>query len=224
MTAPSTDTSGRPRPSRRLLPYGDRAVLLECADLDDAQAMHRWLLSDAPVAAPVAEIVPGARTLLLRLTAPLPPGTADALLTARPRREQPAGTAETLSVPVRYDGDDLDETAALVGMDAEELIAWHTGQDWSVAFCGFLPGFGYLAATARPLQVPRRPSPRARVPSGSVALADTWSAIYPGASPGGWRLIGRTDLSLFDVTADPPARLHPGMRVRFRPEDRRERS
>jgi KipI family sensor histidine kinase inhibitor len=121
-----------------------------------------------------------------------------------------------VTIDVRYDGPDLDALADQLGLDVEELINHHTGQDWVVSFCGFAPGFGYLAPAERPLPVPRRSSPRTRVPAGSVALADHWSAVYPTASPGGWQLIGSTDAPLFDVDADPPAMLSPGSRVRFR--------
>lgn len=224
-----TPTEAGTDPRRRALPYGDRAVLLECEDLADTQAMHHWLAPTqsagvppeaGAIAASIGEIVPGAKTLLLRLTGPLPPGAADTLVTARPPHHQPVGAAETVPIAVCYDGDDLDEVSALLGMNADDLVGWHTGQDWTVAFCGFMPGFGYLAPTEEPVEVPRRPSPRTRVPPGSVALADTWSAIYPDASPGGWHLIGHTDVTLFDVAAVPPARLHPGMRIRFHPKHR----
>jgi KipI family sensor histidine kinase inhibitor len=199
--------------ARRLLPYGDRAWLLECADLADAQAVHQWLAGQQRPE--ISEIVPGARTLLLRLQAPLPADLGRTMIDIVPPRVD-SNPADVISVDVRYDGPDLGHLAAHLGVGVEEIIDHHTGQDWTVAFCGFSPGFGYLAPTVRELPVPRHHSPRTRVPAGSVALADTWSAIYPSDSPGGWQLIGSTDVRLFDVAADPPALLRPGVRVRFR--------
>ncbi|QDP95689.1 allophanate hydrolase subunit 1 [Microlunatus elymi] len=197
---------------RRILPYGQHARLLECADLADSQAVHRWLDDQRPEQ--IAEIVPGARTLLLKLRSPLPDSLARTMIDIDlPPVE--TDDSETLRIPVRYHGVDLDHVSQLLGLSVPELIDHHTGQDWTVAFCGFAPGFGYLAPTVRSLPVPRGASPRTRVPAGSVALADQWSAIYPTDSPGGWQLIGSTDLRLFDANADPPATLRPGLRVRF---------
>lgn len=198
--------------SRRLLPYGAHARLLECADLADSQAIHRWILDQHRPE--IIAVVPGARTLLLHLDGGLPQEFCRQLTTVRPAPAAPS-SAELITVEVRYDGADLDAVAELLELSVEELIAHHTGQDWTVAFGGFAPGFGYLAPTRTSLPVPRRASPRTRVPAGSVALADQWSAIYPTASPGGWQLIGSTELALFDAEADPPAILRPGSRVRF---------
>lgn len=198
---------------RQLRPYGESAQLLECVDLSDAQAVHRWLREQQH--RQIAEIIPGARTLLLRLSADLPPAARDSLLNES-FPPQPREPAELITIDVRYDGEDLAAVSDLLDLTPHQLIDRHTGQDWTVAFCGFSPGFGYLAATDRPLPVPRRASPRSRVPAGAVALADHWSAVYPSAGPGGWQLIGNTSRRLFDPTADPPATLRPGMRVRFR--------
>ncbi|WP_188897329.1 5-oxoprolinase subunit B family protein [Microlunatus endophyticus] len=199
--------------TRRLLPYGESARLLECQDLDDSQRMAQWLsVQRRPE---IAGVVPGARTLLLRLTAPLPAELARTMITIEPEPLR-ARAAEAVTIDVRYDGADLAEVADGLGLSTEELITHHTGQQWVVAFCGFAPGFGYLAPTGPELRVPRRSTPRTRVPAGAVAIADNWSAIYPTASPGGWQLIGSTDVRLFDVTADPPALLSPGTRVQFR--------
>ncbi len=198
---------------RRLLPYGEHARLLECADNADVHAVHRWLTDRKP--AEIADLVPGARTLLLVLRAPLPTDLARTLLDLEPAPALPTGS-DLITIAVSYDGVDLQPLAGRLGLDVEELIAHHTGQLWTVAFCGFSPGFGYLVPARTELRVPRHPSPRTRVPAGSVALADQWSAVYPGASPGGWQLIGRTERRLFDVDADPPALLRPGVQVRFR--------
>ena len=95
------------------------------------------------------------------------------------------------------------------------MVDAHTGTAWTAAFGGFAPGFAYLSAPGEPLDVPRRDTPRTAVPAGSVALAGTFSAVYPQRSPGGWQLLGRTDLPVLDLDRDPPALLTPGTRVRF---------
>ena len=110
---------------------------------------------------------------------------------------------------------DLAEVATLTGLSADEVVAAHTGQLWTVAFCGFAPGFGYLIGQDRRLSVPRRSSPRPSVPAGSVGLADQWSGIYPRSAPGGWQLIGTTDTETWNLDREQPALLRPGVRVRF---------
>lgn len=114
-----------------------------------------------------------------------------------------------------YDGPDLDEVAGLWGTDRGGVVRVHTGTEFRVAFCGFSPGFGYLTGLPARLAVPRRDSPRPRVPAGAVGLAGEYSGVYPSPSPGGWQLIGHTELRLFDPDAEPPALLAPGTVVRF---------
>ena len=113
---------------------------------------------------------------------------------ARPRGEQ-------VELPVRYDGEDLDDVAGLLGCSPQEVVARHTGTAWTVAFCGFAPGFGYLTADDGGWDVPRRETPRTRVPAGSVALAGPFSGVYPRASPGGWQLLGTTSVRVLDPAA-----------------------
>ena len=120
-----------------------------------------------------------------------------------------------MEVPVVYDGEDLEDVARLTGLSREEVVAAHTGQLWRVAFGGFAPGFGYLVGEDDRLHVPRRAEARTRVPAGAVGLAGEYTGVYPRESPGGWQLIGRTELRLFDLDRDPPALLRPGARVRF---------
>ncbi len=123
-------------------------------------------------------------------------------------------------IPVRYggeDGPDLAPVAEELGLSPAEVVALHTGSDLEVLFLGFAPGFAYLGELPDPLRVPRLATPRVRVPAGSVAIAGAMSAIYPHASPGGWRILGRTDTPLWDPAATPPARLRPGDKVRFEP-------
>ena len=109
-----------------------------------------------------------------------------------------------MTIPVRYDGQDLDEVAQLLGVDADELVARHQAATWTVAFTGFAPGFGYLVGDDPLFDVPRRPSPRTRIPAGSVALAGRFSGVYPKESPGGWQLIGRTDAAMWDLSRPQP--------------------
>ncbi len=198
--------------SRRLLDYGPSGLLVECADLDDALAL-RALLEEQPLPE-VEETVPGARTLLLRLRAALSPDQRERLCTL----EVPAsavGGQQLVEIEVDYSGEDLQEVAELTGLSAQGVVEAHTGQVWTVAFCGFAPGFAYLHGEHDRLRVPRRSSPRTRVPPGSVGLADQWSGIYPREGPGGWQLIGRTDQTLWDLSQSPPALLQPGVQVRF---------
>ena len=201
---------------RRLLPYGEAARLLECQDLDDSQRMLYWLHEQQRPE--IAEVIPGARTLLLRLNSPLPAALVRTMIDIQPP-PVPEADAALVIIDVQYDGPDLEAVADQLQLGIDELIKHHTDQEWTVAFCGFAPGFGYLAPTRQSLPVPRRSTPRTRVPAGSVALADQWSAVYPTASPGGWQLIGSADVQLFDVSREQPALLSPGSRVRFRRRD-----
>ncbi|WP_016697041.1 5-oxoprolinase subunit B family protein [Actinoalloteichus spitiensis] len=194
---------------------GDSAFLVEVDSLDDVERLRR-ALAVSPLTG-VTECVPAARTLLLRCA---DAGTDPASLLAELGEvEVPTSTpfagGEELRVPVRYDGADLDVVAELTGLSGAEVVARHTAARYRVAFCGFAPGFGYLVGGDPALRVPRLPSPRLRVPAGAVAVADEFSAVYPRESPGGWRLLGRTRLPLWDARRDPPALLTPGTLVRF---------
>jgi KipI family sensor histidine kinase inhibitor len=213
----------------RVLPCGERALLVELGSLDEVLALrHQVWEVDRPVG--LVDAVPGARTLLLVVATaaqlPAVSATVAGLLEGarRPDANTPVGTAEAgeaaatheaIEVPVRYDGPDLDEVARLTGLSPSEVVAAHTGTPWQVGFGGFAPGFAYLVGGDPRLHVARRPTPRPSVTAGSVGLAGEFSGIYPRASPGGWQLIGRTDAVLWDLDRDPPARLQPGARVRF---------
>ncbi|MCP2266471.1 carboxyltransferase domain-containing protein [Promicromonospora thailandica] len=198
----------------RVLTARDDALLVELDDLDQAVALYESLLAD-PVRG-VGVPVPGARTLLVpyRPSAIRAPELA-AELRSRPLVRRPAAEARTVEIPVRYDGEDLAEAAALLGWSPEELVRRHTAAAWTVGFVGFAPGFAYLTGDDPELVVPRRSSPRTRVPAGSVALAGPYSGVYPRESPGGWQLVGRTDAPVWDVTRERPALMLPGDRVRF---------
>ncbi|HQV56398.1 MAG TPA: carboxyltransferase domain-containing protein, partial [Ilumatobacteraceae bacterium] len=131
--------------------------------------------------------------------------------------EQIDTVPRTHTIEVTYDGQDLDWVSAYLGRTPAEVVEMHTAQIWTVAFCGFAPGFGYLVGDpSMSIDVPRLDRPRRSVPAGSVALAGPWSAIYPRASPGGWRLIGHTTAVLWSASAERPALLAPGDVVQFR--------
>lgn len=136
--------------------------------------------------------------------------------------ETPPAPGRLVEIPVVYggaDGPDLDEVAAHTGLTATQVVALHAGAVYEVAMIGFSPGFPYLAGMPEQLTTPRRTTPRTHVPAGSVAIGGRQTGIYPQASPGGWRLIGRTTRVLFAPGEDPPALLAPGDRVRFLPVD-----
>ncbi|MFJ5830996.1 5-oxoprolinase subunit PxpB [Streptomyces sp. NPDC093089] len=199
----------------RVLRVGERALLVELGSGERTEAFHAELLRRRAAGAlpAVREIVPAARTVLLdgvadpdRLAAELP-GWEVGPLHARAGR--------TVEVPVRYDGPDLAEVAALWGVSADEAVRIHTAAEFRVAFCGFAPGFGYLTGLDERYEVPRRATPRTAVPAGSVALAGPYTGVYPRSSPGGWQLIGTTDAVLWDASREPAALLAPGTRVRF---------
>ena len=164
----------------------------------------------------LGELIPGARTVLVffRPSAVTP---AEIVGAARSRDlgGRIAGEGTLIEIPVTYDGEDLDEVAGLLGLSAAEVVRLHTGQDYAVGFTGFAPGFAYLSGGHPALDVPRRSSPRTRIPAGSVALAGTFSGVYPRESPGGWQLIGTTEARMWDLSRDRPALLLPGDRVRF---------
>jgi KipI family sensor histidine kinase inhibitor len=203
----------------RIRPVGAHALLLDCDDPDQVEAWRAelWRRRSAGELS-AAEIVPAARTVLLD-GVPDPARTAALVAGWTPRPADAADAADAagaeVQVPVTYDGEDLPAVAAHWGVDVPTVVARLTGTRFRVAFCGFAPGFAYLTGLPAGWAVPRLATPRPRVPAGSVALAGPYAGIYPGASPGGWLLVGRTGLTLFDVAADPPARLTPGTRVRL---------
>lgn len=124
-------------------------------------------------------------------------------------------TQPLFEIPVRYGGADLPKIAERLQLAEKEVIRLHSETIYTVFMVGFLPGFPYLGPLPEALCLPRRVTPRLRVPAGSVAIAGAQTGIYPQASPGGWHLLGHTDYPLFDPSQNPPARLQPGMRVRF---------
>jgi KipI family sensor histidine kinase inhibitor len=193
----------------RLRRFGDHAVLAEVADTQQALSLAAWART---ARVPAEEIVPGAVTVLFD-------GVEDEVaLRAQLSRWSPGLAVEPgrlVEVPVSYDGPDVEHVARLWGTDIAGLVRRHTALEFVSAFCGFAPGFAYLAGLPDELAVPRLQSPRASVPAGSVALAGSWCGVYPTSSPGGWQLVGRTQLPVWDPDRDDPALLAPGTRVRF---------
>ncbi|MFI5958367.1 5-oxoprolinase subunit PxpB [Cryptosporangium sp. NPDC051539] len=185
--------------------------LAELIEADDPAALRAEIVRRALPG--VEDVVPGARTVLVRWT----PGAAPDLSWVMSWRPDQAsdGTGREVTIEVHYNGPDLDDVAARAGVGRDRIVELHTGAVYTVAFTGFAPGFGYLTGLPELLRVPRRDSPRTRVPAGAVGLAGEFTGVYPRPSPGGWQLIGRTDRTLWDPAADPPALLTPGDRVRF---------
>lgn len=199
-----------------VLPYGDRAALVEPADPDAVLPLRDWLVAQGYSG--IVAVVPAARTMLVELepaTLPLA-RLAELLADAEPLSTRPAGE-DVVELPVQYDGADLAAVADEVGITVDELITLHSDGEYTVRFCGFSPGFGYLTGLDRRLWLPRLATPRPAVPAGSVAIAGEYTGVYPRSSPGGWRLLGSTELPLFDLDREPPAVLAPGVRVRFVP-------
>jgi len=162
------------------------------------------------------DVVPGAGTVLVlardqagmaRLLAALP-DLADV-------KETLKQDGPTVELPVRYDGPDLAAVADATGFSVEEIVRRHSSATYEAAFTGFAPGFAYLTGIDPALQLPRRDTPRPAVPAGSLAIADTWTAVYPRSSPGGWHLLGTVDVMMFDLHREPAALVSPGQSVRF---------
>ncbi len=203
-------------------PFGEAALLVETDSVERAQALAAALRDDAIPG--VVASVPGLESLLVELD-PLA-ADVDAVRGELERRlntpAAPLVTGRPRAIPVVYGGEmgpDLPDVAALTGLSAAEVVARHAGADLRVLFDGFAPGFAYLGELPSDLRVPRLETPRTRTLAGSVAIAGAMSGIYPAALPGGWRVIGRTPVTLFDPRRDPPAYLLPGDRVRFEPID-----
>lgn len=187
--------------------------LVEVPSAEAVASLHRHLSArDSP--AGVEDLVAGARTVFI--DGHLTRSAVDELVAGwDPIATFGGGEQRTVEVEVRYDGPDLDDVARAVGWTRSAVVAAHTGSVMSVAFCGFAPGFAYIAGLPPPLRLPRLAQPRTAVPLGAVAIAEEYTGIYPRRSPGGWRLIGHTDAPLWDVGREPPALLTPGTTVRF---------
>jgi KipI family sensor histidine kinase inhibitor len=193
---------------REVRPVGGRALLAEVGSAQEAAALAAWVRAAGLTA---DDVVPAARSVLLD---GVETHAATALLQAWPGGvAAPAG--RSVEVPVVYDGADLEVVAAHWGVTVTEVVARHTSLLFTSAFCGFAPGFAYLTGLPSEWAVPRLTDPRPRVPAGSVALAGEWCGVYPVPSPGGWLLLGHTDVTLWDPASEEPALLAPGTQVRF---------
>lgn len=204
--------------SNTIRDYGDHALLLECQSTDEVLALTA-ALNREPIAG-VLDIVPGARTVLVKLAGARHQSAARQHL-SRLAVDASGSSAEhdghiDVVIDVVYDGADLADVARHTGLDIAGVIDAHTSTPWRVGFGGFAPGFAYLIDGDARLTVPRRSEPRTKVPAGSVGLAGEFSGVYPRQSPGGWQLVGRTDAVLWDIDRAQPALLLPGMRVQFR--------
>jgi 5-oxoprolinase (ATP-hydrolysing) subunit B len=185
--------------------YGDHAYLIATAD---PVGLRRAALQlDG-----VEEAVPAAETVLVRVDPERFDEAALANLTPSLAVE---AVADPITLTVHYDGPDLAAVATTAGCSIDEVVQRHTDASYVVAFCGFAPGFAYLRGLHLSLQQPRLDSPRTAVPAGAVGVGGEFTGVYPRASPGGWRILGRTEAPLWDLTRPQPSLLAPGTRVRF---------
>lgn len=192
---------------------GDRALLFEVADLETAHRLRTAVVTAAYDG--VVDVVPGWRTVLIVVDeAAHLDGIAEQVRTLALHKAA-ANEATTHVIPVHYDGPDLADVADHARLSVDEVVRRHAAPTYTVAFIGFQPGFPYLAGLDPSLTTPRRESPRTSVPAGSVGIAGDVTGIYPHSSPGGWQLIGHTNVTLFDPDAAPSALLAPGDRVQL---------
>ncbi len=204
---------------------GDRALLRTFDDTSVVDANRLAVVRAGELAElgaeAVEDVVVGARSVLVVLK----PGSAvedrlTGLLDADPTGGAESVAGRVVEIPVRYGGDDgpdLSDVARAAGLSDDDVVGVHSSAEYVVGFVGFSPGFAYLLGLDERIAVPRLKTPRPRVPAGSVGIGGAYTGVYPRATPGGWRLIGRTDIELFDPGRDPPALLRPGDRVRFVP-------
>jgi KipI family sensor histidine kinase inhibitor len=217
-------------PPPRLLQAGDSAVVVEFGDAIDVRVNARVRVLQRALAAGacrgIVESVPTYRSLIVHYDPMVLPREAlEALITETAGR-LPEGSPEsfrTIEIPVMYGGEagpDLADVAAIAGMDEGAVVDLHAGGEYLVFMLGFMPGFPYLGGLPAAIATPRLATPRTHVPAGSVGIAGAQTGIYPMDSPGGWRLIGRTPVRLFDARESPPALFEAGDRVRFVPVGR----
>ena len=216
----------------RFLGVNNSAFLIELADLEETLALFDRLQQEIrrgekdlqdqekfqsqESLQAIVEIIPAARTLLIKFDPSLSDeNTLETKIAGLKLEKGQQKSGKLVEIPVVYDGEDLDDVAALLKIDREEVIRRHVESHYQVAFCGFAPGFAYLTGGDPIFNVPRRASPRKSIPAGSVALAGKFGGVYPQPSPGGWQLIGRTNVKMFDLDRDPPSLLKPGDRVHF---------
>ncbi len=206
----------------RCVPLGEGAATLTLADeISPETHQHVQAIAEAVTRDPppgLRDIVPAYTTLSVFFD--------PELVAFETVRDRLLGLQESVAVgsvppgqewviPVRYDGPDLAAVASRTGLSPDEVVTRHTGRSYRVYLIGFVPGFAFLGELDRRLVLPRRESPRQRVPAGSVAIAGGQTGIYPLETPGGWHLIGRTDTRPFDLARDPAVLFNVGDQVRF---------
>lgn len=206
-----------------LRPFGDAAFLLELEQrIDPAIVDRARAIADAWEARGLGPAIPAYASVVLTFD-PRRTLYRDARAAADALADRPADVARAatlgrlIEIPTSYDGPDLDDVAARSAMTTAELIAAHSGPEYRAFFLGFMPGLAYCGLLDPRIDAPRLEAPRARVPAGSIGIANGQTLIYPFESPGGWRLIGRTSVVMFDPRRDPAALIAPGDRVRFVP-------
>lgn len=209
------------------MPAGDSALSVILGDAVDRAVSQRVLALGERLMragrAGLIEVVPGMAALTVQFdpdmcdAATLTPWIASLAAEVMAAAVAPRH-GRRWTIPACYDPSlalDIEDVAARCGLDPDEIVRRHTGRDYHVYMLGFLPGFPYMGDLDSTMHLPRRANPRVEVPAGSVAIAAAMTAIYPTTSPGGWHIIGRTPVPLFDVAADPPAVFSPGDVVRF---------
>jgi inhibitor of KinA len=209
----------------RVVTFGESALLVELSDefKENTVSWARAIADYWETIFKFGPAVPAYATALLRFdplkTAPAEAEKVAEAMLARGEFMPTLGNKprRLVEIPTTYDGPDLAETAERSHLSVGQLIALHAGREYTAYFLGFLPGTAYCGRLDPRIVAPRLERPRERVPAGSVAIADGQTLVYPLASPGGWRLIGRTELKVFDPGADEPIRIRAGDRVRFVP-------
>ncbi|MDC9590526.1 5-oxoprolinase/urea amidolyase family protein [Xenorhabdus sp. XENO-10] len=199
----------------RFLPVNCNTIMVELSGLAETLALLDSL-NMSPIFG-VEEIIPAARTLMIRFRpTKISIRQLAAEISGRDLQERGHATGKRIEIPVHYNGHDLALVAEILGCTVQEVIHQHTENEYTVAFTGFAPGFAYMVSNTSQWNIPRRKTPRTRIPAGAVALAGEFSSIYPQASPGGWQIIGLTTEHMWDLSRSSPALLQPGYRVNFR--------
>lgn len=199
---------------KRVRPFGEAAFLVEVEGPEAAQGLRRTLAA-APLEG-VTGLVPGRFSLLVEFDA-LTVDAASLEVELSSVLPVPAAGGRERHIPIVYDGPDLTGVARLVGLAPAAVVEAHAAGEHRVLFGGFAPGFAYVGGLPESWRIPRLATPRTRTPEGSVAVADGMTGIYPAELPGGWQVIGRTPVTLFDPRREPPVYLQPGDHVRFEP-------
>ncbi|OTA15518.1 putative multifunctional urea amidolyase [Xenorhabdus vietnamensis] len=198
----------------RFLPVNCNTIMVELSGLAETLALLDSL-NMSPILG-IEEIIPAAKTLMICFRpAKISTQQLAAEISSRDLQERGHTMGKRIEIPVHYNGDDLELVAEILGCTVQNVIQQHTENEYTVAFTGFAPGFAYMVSNSQ-WNIPRRKTPRTRIPAGAVALAGEFSSIYPQASPGGWQIIGITTERMWDLSRSSPALLQPGYRVNFR--------